>query len=65
MEIFPKAGEKILNVKWNEKSRRVNILKVRDIYPPFIVGIDIMKTFGIKLIEGNNNIKASYLKQNH
>jgi len=66
--VFSKMSEKPMgsvsvNVKWNGKLRLVNVLIVPEIYPHFIGGIDIMKSFGIKLVE-INNIDTSTIKNN-
>ena len=42
-----------VEITWKQKIRKVEVTIVKNIRPEFIGGIDVMKCFGIKLIDMN------------
>ena len=57
-------GRTTVEMLWKMKRRQIEITIVRNIYPDFIGGINVMHSFGIRLAE-INSIDAELLNQKH
>ena len=47
---------------WNQKTKIITVVVVKEIKPEFIGGIDTMKEFGVKLVK-INNIETSLINK--
>ena len=56
--VFPGSqrpmGRTRVDVEWNNKSKNIEILIIKEISPGFIGGVDTMKAFGVRLVNINN-----------